>query len=418
MADEIQNVMEITKEEEEQKSKNESDENKPKLSRHESLKEFLVMTDEKGDKITLEDTGIDDLISKETAELTDNERMFLYEKAMSFRGLGSNNHALLCFLGCLKGLKPSSKSKFTMLPQCMTHISEIYATAGDYQRAVEFMQGTKLYYETAIIESGLQVDKYKELSSENYSPLDFDPCLDEAKRANEYERLANSCLEQQKFQLALEYCGKATKLRQKAYGDEHPLTIKSLDLFTLIYAEMGKSQYSEAMNKVGDIVKQYKIESEQAQKKAVQADASSEKDNNETTKKTEDSDDSTAAGDINLDGTKGDQDKDNDENNIETNDQNEKTDGNKKQQVHFEENPTNQDNTEQHTPEISLLNEITPKMFFIVFLFSSLSAVFATVSWCIYTDSTICPTRGYFYAKAKYLYYYYWVTTDPDVNLY
>ena len=268
--DDSTNVVEITKEENATTTKDEKNDEKPKVSRHESLKEFLVMTDEKGEKITLDNAGIDNVISKEEDELTDDERMFLYEKAMSFRGLGSNNHALLCFLGCLKGLKPSSKSKFTMLPQCMTHISEIYASAGDYQRAVEFMQGTKLYYETAIIESGLQVDKYKELSSENYSPLDFDPCLDEAKRANEYERLANSCLEQQKFQLALEYCGKATKLRQKAYGDEHPLTIKSLDLFTLIYAEMGKSQYSEAMNKVGDIVKQYKAESEQAKKKSDQ----------------------------------------------------------------------------------------------------------------------------------------------------
>jgi len=240
----------------------ERDTSKSRISKQESLKEFLIMKDENGETISLEDEGIDDVISKDESELTDEERMHLYEKAMSFKGLGSNNHALLCFLGCLKGLKPSSKSTFTMLPQCLTHISEIYAAAGDFQRAVEFMQGTKLYYETAIIESGLQVDKYKELSSENYAPLDFDPCLDEAKRANEYERLANSCLEQQKFQLALEYCGKATKLRQKAYGDEHPLTVKSLDLFTLIYAEMGKSQYSEAMNKVGDIVKNLREENE------------------------------------------------------------------------------------------------------------------------------------------------------------
>lgn len=230
------------------------------LSRHESLKEFLVMTDSDGEKVTLENEGLDSVISKQETELTDEERMLLYEKAMSFKGLGSNNHALLCFLGCLKGLKPSSKSKFTMLPQCLTHISEIYALAGDYQRAVEFMQGTKLYYETAIIEAGMQVDKYKEKGGEDYKPLDFDPCLDEAKRANEYERLSSSCLEQKKFQLALEYCGKATKLRQTVYGDEHPLTLKSLDLFTLIYAEMGKSQYSEAMSKVGDIVKQIREE--------------------------------------------------------------------------------------------------------------------------------------------------------------
>ena len=38
--------------------------------------------------------------------------------------------------------------------------------------------------------------------------------------------------------------------------------MKSLDLFTLIYAEMGKSQYSEAMSKVGDIVKSLREEND------------------------------------------------------------------------------------------------------------------------------------------------------------
>ncbi|XP_065652577.1 uncharacterized protein LOC100210562 isoform X2 [Hydra vulgaris] len=201
-------------------------------------------------------------------ELSDEERVLLYEKALSFKQLGSNNHALLCFLGCLKGLKPSSKTKFTMLPQCLTHISEIYASAGDYQRAVEFMQGTKLYYETAIIEAGIQVDEYKKETGSGYQPLDLDPCLDEARRANEYERLSHSCLEQQKFQLALEYCGKATQLRQKAYGNEHQLTMKSLDMFTLIYAEMGKSQYSEAMSKYGETSKF--VKEDEAMKKTSQ----------------------------------------------------------------------------------------------------------------------------------------------------
>ena len=44
--------------------------------------------------------------------------------------------------------------------------------------------------------------------------------------------------------LALEYQGKATKLRQKLYGDQDPRTIKSLDFFTVVYAEVGRQQYS------------------------------------------------------------------------------------------------------------------------------------------------------------------------------
>ena len=212
-----------------------------------------------------EDDECTSILDKVDKELTDDERQLLYEKGLQFYRLNSLSHALLCFLGCLKGLKPSAKSKFTMLPLCLSHVAEIYAKAGDYEQAVEFMQGAKLYYETAIIETGIQVDQYKKESSSRYQPIDLDPLLDEAKRANEYERLSNTCLEQRKFQLALEYCGKATKLRQEAYGDDHPYTVKSLDLFTLIYAEMGKKQYSEAMVKYGDIVKEI---NEKEQRKA------------------------------------------------------------------------------------------------------------------------------------------------------
>ena len=75
---------------------NSTNSKKPKQnSKHESLKEFLILTDENGEKITLNDAGIDNLISKDETELNDEERIFLYEKAMSFKGLGSNNHCLL-----------------------------------------------------------------------------------------------------------------------------------------------------------------------------------------------------------------------------------------------------------------------------------------------------------------------------------
>ncbi len=45
-------------------------------------------------------------------------------------------------------------------------------------------------------------------------------------------------------QMALEYQAKATKLRQELYGDTHDVTKKSLDFFTVVYAEVGKQQYS------------------------------------------------------------------------------------------------------------------------------------------------------------------------------
>ena len=36
----------------------------------------------------------------------------------------------------------------------------------------------------------------------------------------------------------------AVKLRQSIYGEEHVITKRTLDLFTVIYAEIGKEQYS------------------------------------------------------------------------------------------------------------------------------------------------------------------------------
>ena len=45
----------------------------------------------------------------------------------------------------------------------------------------------------------------------------------------------------------------ATKLRQKLFGDSHEVTVKSLDLFTIMYGEVGKQQYTgktEYMNQL------------------------------------------------------------------------------------------------------------------------------------------------------------------------
>ena len=40
------------------------------------------------------------------------------------------------------------------------------------------------------------------------------------------------------------YNKQATKLRQDIYGENHSVTIGSLDYFAVVYAEVGKQQYS------------------------------------------------------------------------------------------------------------------------------------------------------------------------------
>lgn len=54
---------------------------------------------------------------------------------------------------------------------------------------------------------------------------------------------------QKQPQLALEYAGKATKIRQSILGDNHPVTISSLDFFTKVYAEAGADQYQDSMKR-------------------------------------------------------------------------------------------------------------------------------------------------------------------------
>ncbi|XP_067031652.1 uncharacterized protein [Acropora muricata] len=197
--------------------------------------------------------------------LTDRERLLIYEKGIKFKTKGNFQHALYCLLACVRGLKEGSD--FPHLPECLHNIAEIYSQLEDYENAISFAQAEKLYYETSLINIGTEAQHNqseagsKDVPGSSLSSVATDSgqaCqLDnkdngdsaEARSANEYEKLAHLCLKQKNAQLALEYCGKAVKLRQSIYGEEHVITKRTLDLFTVIYAEIGKEQYSEAMQK-------------------------------------------------------------------------------------------------------------------------------------------------------------------------
>lgn len=201
--------------------------------------------------------------------LTDQERQLLYDKGIKFKKKGNTQHALYCLLACVRGLKEGSV--FQQLPECLHNIAEIYSQLEDYENAVSFAQAEKLYYETSLINVSSEVQQEQEESGFKGStgsvvqekntedkltqPGDKDDPQGnsaEARSANEYEKLAHMCLKQKNAQLALEYCGKAVKLRQSIYGEAHPITKRTLDLFTVIYAEMGKEQYSAAMQKFNE----------------------------------------------------------------------------------------------------------------------------------------------------------------------
>ena len=59
-------------------------------------------------------------------------------------------------------------------------------------------------------------------------------------------------LEQIKYFMLLKYkleihtslCLQATKIHQRAFGNDHPITARSLELMATVYAEIGKTEYS------------------------------------------------------------------------------------------------------------------------------------------------------------------------------
>lgn len=70
---------------------------------------------------------------------------------------------------------------------------------------------------------------------------------EQACQAGDYEKLAQVCIMSKRPHLALEYSGKATKIRQKAFGSDHPITARSLELLASVYAEIGKTDYSDTI---------------------------------------------------------------------------------------------------------------------------------------------------------------------------
>ncbi|MFT7801935.1 nutritionally-regulated adipose and cardiac enriched protein homolog isoform X2, partial [Arapaima gigas] len=122
-------------------------------------------------------------------------------------------------------------------------------------KALRFIQAEKMFYEVALIElTALQGSTGKLLSTASPlgspgwdSPEEPLELSELASQAQDYERLAQLCIMSKRPHLALEYSGKATKIRQKAFGNDHPITARSLELLASVYAEIGKTEYSDSL---------------------------------------------------------------------------------------------------------------------------------------------------------------------------
>ncbi|CAG5866404.1 unnamed protein product [Menidia menidia] len=153
----------------------------------------------------------------------------LFELGQQLQQQGEYQAALHCFLSCLLGL--THVQSFTSLPNCLHQPYSCFVLSTTATEAVElrsfchyphgkkvkdgkalqFIQAEKMFYEVALIE---------------------------------LTALQGSAGEPH---LALEYSGKATKIHQRAFGNDHPITARSLELMATVYAEIGKTEYSDSL---------------------------------------------------------------------------------------------------------------------------------------------------------------------------
>ncbi|XP_078000887.1 uncharacterized protein LOC144453456 [Glandiceps talaboti] len=335
----------------------------------------------------------DDSESADTSEFTHPETLDshgkskLFERGKQFEQKGKRDHALSCYLGCLTGLTQSNQ--FPMLPACLHQIADIYFEKEEYEKAVQFIQAEKLYYETALVDiTQLKQKLEQENQDKSVSQDNTDNGNDDDKekredvmKATEFENLAKLCLQEGNTQLALEYCGKATKILQAVYGEDHPKTIKSFDLYTVIYAEVGKKQYADAMKKFGIDGNKTGQSPEQDQKSSSEKESTVRFRGKEKPKK-----DDT---------------------------EREKSSGLTETEPQIEYEPID---PEQQDDYVS-----TVLMMLVFFLVTVLLSLLVTYMYCSYTQSTTCASIKseliYYYMRMKYHYYYYFKSNQGNTYM-
>ncbi|XP_061700779.1 nutritionally-regulated adipose and cardiac enriched protein homolog [Syngnathoides biaculeatus] len=107
-----------------------------------------------------------------------------------------------------------------------------------------------MFYEVALIElTALHGSKgpQEESSLGSAGWTTPEELSDQASQAQHLERLAQLCIMSKQPHLALEYSGKAAQIHQRAFGNDHPITARSLELMATVYAEIGKTEYSDSL---------------------------------------------------------------------------------------------------------------------------------------------------------------------------
>ena len=195
-----------------------------------------------------------DFITFKTTETKCDE---LYAQAVVLQSRGCAGEALPLLMECVKLMRETHY--LAKLPPALHQLAQAYHSLELYDKAVECAQAEKICYEAMILDSqGRSKGKRSPRKrSKSNSTISEDPSRSEAEqkqnhqqqlqKAEEYERLSQACAGQNKPQLALEYCGKAVRIKQALLGPGHQATVEGLENFTRLYAEAGKDEYAKAL---------------------------------------------------------------------------------------------------------------------------------------------------------------------------
>uniref|UniRef100_A0A3Q0T317 Si:dkey-206p8.1 n=1 Tax=Amphilophus citrinellus TaxID=61819 RepID=A0A3Q0T317_AMPCI len=178
----------------------------------------------------------------------------LFELGQQLQQQGEYQAALHCFLSCLLGL--NHVQSFTSLPNCLHQIAELFITEKN-GKALQFIQAEKMFYEVALIElTALQgstsmpcvcvTGPQEEATLGSAAWTTPEELSEQASQAQHLERLAQLCI-----------MSKATKIHQRAFGNDHPITARSLELMATVYAEIGKTEYSSLGQCVSALSKRF-----------------------------------------------------------------------------------------------------------------------------------------------------------------
>lgn len=185
------------------------------------------------------DTGDIDEDTFITFKTTETKCDEMYHHGIQLKANGYLQEALSCFLECAKQMQDTQYSK--RFPQTLREIAALYRNLEFQEKATEFAKAELLFYEALIAGS-----QYEEARCPPDAPEDKETLI---RKAEEYEKMAQFSRSRSKRKSALDYCGRAAKLRQVVLGTENELTLRTMEYFAVLYSE---SEGSESVERTGE----------------------------------------------------------------------------------------------------------------------------------------------------------------------